>query len=450
MSSELATLATEIDHEIERGDEHGLQALQHYRVAGERLLKAKASVPHGSWSDWLAANVKRASERSAQRYMHLAKRWPELEAKAPGMADMSLTAAEALLAKPKPALEAGDTLTLDELAKKANAAHHRAEEAWNEAGLAGTFDEHLDSILATVEGARVDEERRTWPTEADVDAFYGVLASLREIRDQKLYRGTHATFEDYVRDRWNIPKELLDLVELDPAHPSDEQRYLTWKKLHERRERGPAPSITPAQYNRFRVMPDLHGVAYDRLKAFIRHYGIQHPLTLDEDGNILDGHQRYRAWQELTRDGLEVPLPTTTREGLTEAEKYHHVFVANILRLNITDEDYDVMIDSWFAALEAVEELGDEAARVMPDLAATRFWFLANAVRRHLSPSEMVDACERFYPYLSPEGEASARRTAERIEAELEEHPDALPWTRKFDDPRIFLDVFRQAAETPA
>lgn len=145
MSSELATLATEIDHEIELGDHHGLQALEHYRNAGERLLEAKASVPHGDWSEWIASNVKRASERSAQRYMRLAKHWHEIEAKAPSMADMSLAAAEAILAKPKPALEASSE----------------------------THDEFLD-----------------------------VLRSLAEIRDQRLYRETHATFEEYVRHRW--------------------------------------------------------------------------------------------------------------------------------------------------------------------------------------------------------------------------------------------------------
>lgn len=105
MSSNLATLATEIDHEIELGDQHGLKALEHYRNAGQRLLAAKADVPHGGWSDWLAANVKRASERSAQRYMRLAKHWHELAANTPSVADMSLAAAEAALAKPKAELE---------------------------------------------------------------------------------------------------------------------------------------------------------------------------------------------------------------------------------------------------------------------------------------------------------------------------------------------------------
>ena len=32
--------------------------------------------------------------------------------------------------------------------------------------------------------------------------FYYVGSALLEIRDSRLYRSTHATFEDYCRDRW--------------------------------------------------------------------------------------------------------------------------------------------------------------------------------------------------------------------------------------------------------
>lgn len=155
----LAPLAVDINREHRAAQEHATAALQHARRAGELLLEAKASIAHGDWSAWIEQHFD-GSERTAQRYARLARRWSELEAKAPRMADMTLNAAEALLAEPKPA-RAGDH----------------------------------DTRLA----------------EGDVQTFYEVREALREIRDRKLYRGTHATFEAYCRERWNLPQELLDL-----------------------------------------------------------------------------------------------------------------------------------------------------------------------------------------------------------------------------------------------
>ena len=298
MSSELATLATEIDHEIDLGDKHGLQALHHYRTAGERLLKAKADVPHGSWSDWLAANVKRASERSAQRYMRLAKRWPELEAKAPSVADMSLAAAEALVAAPRSSspyldrlAETGELYDIDLLdlggmfcalftvddrdvsgfvlrdpttaterylvCRLVASDVERGEVAGTGRGVSVTgvplvlerlglpplsddvWEYHSDGTWAEeVHATLMRRGRRPPPrwrdatpksaleagdtpirdelaaAETVLGAFSESAEALREIRDQKLYRGTHATFQDYVRDRWNMPEEHLDLVEV--------------------------------------------------------------------------------------------------------------------------------------------------------------------------------------------------------------------------------------------
>lgn len=42
--------------------------------------------------------------------------------------------------------------------------------------------------------------------ERGLKTFYEVGASLLEIRNQKLYRGTHETFEDYCEERWGFSK----------------------------------------------------------------------------------------------------------------------------------------------------------------------------------------------------------------------------------------------------
>ena len=40
--------------------------------------------------------------------------------------------------------------------------------------------------------------------------FYYVGSALLEIRDSRLYRSTHATFEDYCRDRWKMARNYAN------------------------------------------------------------------------------------------------------------------------------------------------------------------------------------------------------------------------------------------------
>ena len=78
---------------MRRGVEHAIRA-------GELLIEAKAQLKHGEWLPWLENNCT-MSERTAQLYMRLAQRRPELEASNPqGIADLTLEGASGLLAKP--------------------------------------------------------------------------------------------------------------------------------------------------------------------------------------------------------------------------------------------------------------------------------------------------------------------------------------------------------------
>jgi ParB-like chromosome segregation protein Spo0J len=42
------------------------------------------------------------------------------------------------------------------------------------------------------------------------------------------------------------------------------------------------------------LVPPLAESDFERLKADIKANGVRHPIEVDEDGNILDGHHRYR------------------------------------------------------------------------------------------------------------------------------------------------------------
>lgn len=62
---------------------------------GQRLIEAKAMLPHGEWLTWLTERVK-FSERTAQNFMKLARQWSNPQA----LADLGATKALTLLALP--------------------------------------------------------------------------------------------------------------------------------------------------------------------------------------------------------------------------------------------------------------------------------------------------------------------------------------------------------------
>ena len=94
----LEALAPAIVREHEAAVTAVRSGLEHARRAGDLLLDAKRQVPHGEWLPWLAAHCPEVSGRTAQAYMRIAKRWPELEANAKRVADLSLREALAKLA----------------------------------------------------------------------------------------------------------------------------------------------------------------------------------------------------------------------------------------------------------------------------------------------------------------------------------------------------------------
>jgi hypothetical protein len=95
----LAELAARINAEHQQAEAALRAGLAHARTAGELLLQAKEQCRHGEWLPWLKANV-RFSERTAQAYMRVAKRWFELESKAQGLADLTFEDGLKLLAGP--------------------------------------------------------------------------------------------------------------------------------------------------------------------------------------------------------------------------------------------------------------------------------------------------------------------------------------------------------------
>jgi len=66
------TVVDAIKHHHREAMGHATQAIDHAKQAGELLLKAKATIPHGGWLSWLSENCA-VSPRQAQRYIEAAQ-----------------------------------------------------------------------------------------------------------------------------------------------------------------------------------------------------------------------------------------------------------------------------------------------------------------------------------------------------------------------------------------
>lgn len=113
----------------------------------------------------------------------------------------------------------------------------------------------MSNALASVEASALAEHERT--IEHGLKSFVEVGVAFAHIRDGRLYRETHRTFEDYVRERWDrgrsyanrliaaagIVQELVPMGTTPTSErvarplrelPSSEERLTAWKRAEQR------------------------------------------------------------------------------------------------------------------------------------------------------------------------------------------------------------------------
>ncbi len=74
---DLESLAVAINESHVAGEQCSHEGLEHYRRAGEDLIRAKAQVGHGKWLDWQAKHLG-FSQETASGYMRLAENWTQI------------------------------------------------------------------------------------------------------------------------------------------------------------------------------------------------------------------------------------------------------------------------------------------------------------------------------------------------------------------------------------
>jgi site-specific DNA-methyltransferase (adenine-specific) len=114
----------------------------------------------------------------------------------------------------------------------------------------------------------------------------------------------------------------------------------------------------------YQVMPDLSAEEFDSLKEDIRHNGILIAIEVDDDGNLLDGHHRMRAWLELVTEGVPLDAPETViRQFASDAEKRNFARTVNLKRRHLSREQRDQVIRSMRADGMSIPQI-EEAANV--------------------------------------------------------------------------------------
>ena len=138
----LVEIATFVNSEHVKCESAARASFTHAVNIGKLLNEAKELTLHGGWGVWLKTNCA-FSERTAQNYMRLAERLPELTAKGATAADLTYRDAVLLLSEPK-----------DEPAKNATVADLTAGAWWwnlqiHEIGTVFPYDKKvIDAIAA--------------------------------------------------------------------------------------------------------------------------------------------------------------------------------------------------------------------------------------------------------------------------------------------------------------
>lgn len=94
-------------------------------------------------------------------------------------------------------------------------------------------------------------------------------------------------------------------------------------------------SMETVEDSKYQLLPPLSPAEYEALKKDIDENGLDDPVVFDEDGNVLDGHNRLRACLELEK----TDFPCKIKRGLqSDQDKKNWVRGRNCRRRHLTHE----------------------------------------------------------------------------------------------------------------
>jgi ParB-like chromosome segregation protein Spo0J len=176
----------------------------------------------------------------------------------------------------------------------------------------------------------------------------------------------------------------------------------------------------------WQLLPDPTAEEYRVLKDDIASNGVRVPVVVDaETGDVIDGHTRLRAWQELRDDGHRVPdYPRQVVRFADDDERRAFVLAANLFRRHLSREQRAELVarlrgEGW--SLRRIGEMvGVNDKTVRNDLAATADF---SAV-----PERIVGKDGRSQPARKPKPPpalfVTSKRDSERARAALQALPE--------------------------
>lgn len=124
------------------------------------------------------------------------------------------------------------------------------------------------------------------------------------------------------------------------------------------------------------LLPPLSTEEFEALKSDVKDNGVQSPILVDEDDNILDGHHRYR---------IDKDAPIKIVRGLSEQEKQALVIKCNLIRRNLSPSQKSEVLKKQKAIAKQLRELDAKKwtqAKVAKTLGVSREsiskWFTTN------------------------------------------------------------------------
>jgi len=177
------------------------------------------------------------------------------------------------------------------------------------------------------------------------------------------------------------------------------------------------------------IMPDMSDEEYHTLKASIRQNGFDEtiPIIVDEDGQVVDGHHRFRACREL-----DVEPVIHTVENPTVEQAY---------RVNLARRDLSVGIKNQLVARYLENEY--EGERTQGEIGA-ELGVAQSTVSRAMDKADLErisrvnilsneEKRQQAKTYLDANPDATNREVAENIEADTS-HTSVGNWRNKWQD----------------
>lgn len=166
--------------------------------------------------------------------------------------------------------------------------------------------------------------------------------------------------------------------------------------------------------HRWQLLPDLSPEEFEALKADIAANGVRVPVVVDaETGEVVDGHHRQRAVDELRSEGVKVPDLRQVRRFADDDERASFVLAANLFRRHLTREQRNDLVtrlrERGWSLRRIGEAVGADVATVHRGLAG-----VAGATP---GPANVVGRDQKTYRARRPKPPASVVVASARDEA---------------------------------